>query len=541
MSVTSEAKVESRVSSHSVRRVFAVLLAAALGAGCSSAPSSAAPTAASSAAPNGASTQCDPNATITMVGFKGGTAPLDPTKNQGPANGDRNLIYDPLIRVTPEGTLQPGLATAWKWASPTVLDLTLRQGVLFHDGTSFNAAAVKANFDRGRGLPGASAGYTQPMEVVQSVNVVSEYNVQYVLKTPYPAFVFNLTWAPGMIISPAAFTQNLDLNAVGTGAFKLVKFTSGASLDASRNDQYWDKTALACTPKEFHYRFITDSQALLNGALSGQLNISYVNPDQVAQVEAAGLVVKSVVTASVFSFNFDYTNTPALKNPLVRQAMMYAVDRESLAKNLGLGRADATVQMFPPGFYAYSPDSAHSPKSYPYDPAKARQLLSQAGFPNGLNLKVLIGAVTFDETLAQAVQSQMKAANINLTIQVQQNFNTYLSHAGDMFFGTGSGRPDPLDFILAMVSETGIYNPARVPPPAELSSLTDKIALVDPTDSNRAKLLQQASGLIASQALVVPVMAPRFNWVLNRCIVNFNPPVVGGLQPLGLGWKLGCR
>lgn len=484
--------------------------------------------------------KCDPNATLSAVQFK--EAPtLDPAKTFGPtADGTRYWIYDPLIRVTPDGGTAPGLATSWSFVTPTEFNLKLRQGVTFHDGTPFNAAAVKANFDRNRAFPGVSANWAQPLAVVKEVKVVSEFEVQYVLHRPSPAFSFNLTSATGMIVSPAALNKPLDVVAVGTGPFKLVKYTPNASADLVRNDQYWDKAALACSPKAVRLLNIVDTQALLNAAISGQLNISHVDPNQVPLAKAAGLVLRSVPTQAIYAFWYDYKN-PALRNPLVRKAMMYAIDRGAMAKAFGPGLSLADAQLFPPGFYAYSPEPQHQPAAYPYDPAKAKQLLAEAGYPKGLTLKVLVLQFPFDQTLLQAIQAQMAKAGITLTTQIISNFASYIDRQGDMYFGTGNGRADPLDYIQAQVSQNGIFNPDSFPPPPELAALLEQIGQTSPDDPKREKMLQQASGMVTDHGLLLAVMVQEFNWVLHRCVANFKPPRIGALQPIGLGWKAGCK
>jgi peptide/nickel transport system substrate-binding protein len=483
---------------------------------------------------------CDPNASLNILAYREQNT-LDPGKSVGPqSDATRYWIYDVLIRVTPEGGLAPGLATSWKFVSPTVMRVTLRRGVTFHDGLPFNAAAVKATYERNKSLPGVSPSFTQPMAVVKDVTVASEYEVDYELKAPTPQFAFALTASPGMVVSPAALKEPLDVNAVGAGPFKLVKFSPNAVADLVRNDQYWDKTALACHPKEVHLFDVQDTQALLNGALKGQYHVARIDPNQVPQAKAAGLVVKSVATAQIHSFWFDFKN-PALRNPAVRKAMMYAIDREALAKGLGLGLALPATQIFPPGSYAYSPAPEHQPAAYRYDPEKARKLLADAGYPNGITLKVVIQPLTFDQTLLQAVQVQMAKAGITLEIQQITSYSQYLNHQGDTYFGMGGGRADPFDFLQAQTSANGIYNPDGYPPTQQLTDLVAQIAKTEPTDSTRPGLLQRASGAVTDDARVIPVMVLQFNWVLSPCVVNFNPPSFGALQPFGLGWKAGCK
>lgn len=483
---------------------------------------------------------CDRNATLTVLAYKEQPT-LDPAKTVGPvSDGTRFWLYDTLIKTSPTGQLAPGLATSWSFTTPTEFTLQLRKGVVFHDGAPLNAAAVKATYDRNKAFPAVTASWTQPMAGVKAVVASGEHEVKFQLSAPNPAFAFALTAAPGMVVSPAALKQPLDLAAVGTGPFKLVKYTPNSGVDLVRNDQYWDKDALACSPKAVRLMDIADTQALLNASINGQLHVSRVDPNQVAQAKAARLTVHSVTTAAVYSFRFDYKN-PALRNPLVRKAMMYAVDREALAKGLGLGLAVPDVQMFPPDFYAYSPAPEHQPAAYRYDPAKAKELLTQAGFPKGVKFKVLLYGFPFDQTLMQAIQAMMAKAGITLDAQVILNYQTFLNRGGDMFFGTGSGRPDPFDFIQAEISTTGVYNPDAFPTPAAIVPVLDQIAKTDPSDPNREKLLQRVSGMITDDARVVPVLAPQFNWVLHKCVVNFNPPQFGALQPAGLGWKANCK
>jgi peptide/nickel transport system substrate-binding protein len=483
---------------------------------------------------------CDPNASISVLAYKEQPT-LDPAKTVGPvSDGTRYWLYDPLIRVTAAGTLEPGLATSWKFVNPTTFQLTLRRGVVFHDGTPFNAAAVKATYERNKAFPGVTASWKQPMADVTGVSVVGDYEVQYQLKAPNPAFAFALTAAPGMIVSPAALNKPLDLDAVGTGPFKLAKYTPNVGADLARNDQYWDKAALACSPKEVHLLDITDTQALLNAAIKGQLHVSRLDPNQVPQAKAAGLTVRSVTTQSIHQFWFDFKN-PALRKVGVRKAMMYAVDREALAKGLGLGLALPDAQIFPPGFYPYSAQAEFQPAAYRYDPAKAKQLLADAGYPNGVTLKILLYAFPFDQGLIQAIQAQMAKAGITLEPQVMSSYQTFLARQADAYFGTGSGRPDPFDFLQAQVAANGVYNPDAYPTTPELTAVMQQIAQTDPLDPKRAQLLQQASGLIVEDARTVPILALQFNWALNPCIVNFNPPTFGALQGVGMGWKLGCK
>jgi len=135
----------------------------------------------------------------------------------------------------------------------------------------------------------------------------------------------------------------------------------------------------------------------------------------------------------------------------------------------------------------------------------------------------------------------MAKAGITLEPQVMSTYQTFLARQADMYFGTGSGRPDPFDFLQAQVAANGIYNPDAYPPTPELAAVIQQISQTDPLDPKRQQLLQQASGLVVDDARVVPILALQFNWALSPCIVNFNPPTFGALQGVGMGWKSGCK
>jgi peptide/nickel transport system substrate-binding protein len=487
---------------------------------------------------------CDPNASISMADFTPAPS-IDPIRTIGPGgDGAKAAVYDPLIRYvagTGPGTgLQPALATAWKSVNPTLFDVTLRKGVSFTDGTPFNAAAVKANIDRAMTDPKTSGSVSQGLANLQSVNVINDYEVQFQLKQPHPAWLEYVAYGMGYMASPKSFTGNLDVTAVGTGLFKLTRFSTSVGSDYVRNDNYWDPALLKCAPKEFHLLNAPDAAAQLNGGRSGQLAVIYVAPASVPQAKASGLTVKTTPAPAASTIYFN-RGRPPFNNETVRQALMYAVDRDAVAKGIYQGLAEPDVQLFPATSESYNPGSNYQPKAYAYNPTKARQLLAQAGYPSGISLTLDVDqSRSVDLDVAQALQSQMGAAGIKVSIQSIPSTNTFYGGQGDAYFAAQSGKQDDTDVVDGALQNTQL-NPPRLPMPPEIQPLWLQTRSLEFGSPNRKSQEQQLSALIVDHAWIVPVVTVDKIYGISPCVLNFKPTLQGAYQPIALEWKKGCK
>jgi ABC-type transport system substrate-binding protein len=489
---------------------------------------------------------CDPNAAITMADFTPSPT-VDPIRSIGPCgDGTKEAVYDPLVRYIagsgPGAGLQPALATAWKAINPTLIDLTLRKGVSFTDGTQFNAAAVKVNLDRAKSDPRAGANIVTAMANVQSVNVINDYEVQVQLKNPQPAWLANVTWGPGFMVSPKAFSggTNLDVTAVGTGPFKLTKFTTSVAADYVRNDGYWNTAFIKCAPREFHLLESPDTSAQLNGLISGQLSVGYLAPAVVAQAKSARLTVKTTPGPASTSIYFNRGRAP-FNNETVRQALMYAIDRDALAKGIYHGLANPDVQLLPTFSESYNAGANYQPKAYAYNPTKAKQMLAQAGFPNGVSFVFVAQASTpVDQDAAQAMQQQMAAAGFKATIQPIPNANTFFGGTGDAYLAAQSGRVDDTDSMESAIGNS-LLNPGKVPLASDWSTLLADTRTLDFGSAKRKSQEQQLDGMITDHAWIVPVLTVDKVYGVSTCIQNFKPSLTGAYQPVALQAKQGCK
>ena len=199
------------------------------------------------------------------------------------------LTYDRLVHNSPEASAVPGLATAWEFnPDGTALTFTLREGVTFHDGTPFDAEAVKANIERGQTVEGSAVA--SDLAVITSVEVVDPLTVTLNLGGDGAQLPLVLSDRPGMMISPAAFDKpDLDQSPVGAGMFTVSEYRANDRIIYNRYDGYWDPDAVRCAT--FDYSISGDPITRLNAIRSGQVDGTFVDPAQEADAESAGLVI----------------------------------------------------------------------------------------------------------------------------------------------------------------------------------------------------------------------------------------------------------
>ncbi len=326
------------------------------------------------------------------------------------------VVYDGLLGFTLDMKLKPELATQWE-ASPDakVFTFHLRRGVKFQDGTPLNAQAVKINFDRARDPDHKIKKYSL-YEEIASVEVVDDATVRFTLRKPFGAMLYNFAHPSSRIISPAAIKQGEEQIArhpVGTGPFKFVSWAPGREIVLERNPDYWESGKPSVD--RIVFRLVPEDASRVAMLLSGEAQFAYPVPgvqvDAVSKASGVSVDKRWSIYAYYLAMNTQHVpfNTRA-----VRQAMNYGIDKEAVIKVVlrGYGRVlDAPIT---PGVAGYS---AVQGGGWPYDVGKAKQLLSEGGFPQGFTTILWTNNQTESIRIGEAVQQMLAKIGVKVNLQ----------------------------------------------------------------------------------------------------------------------------
>ena len=479
------------------------------------------------------------NTTTALIFFDAsGNQSLDPAEPQstsGLAQLPLIAIYDSLVGLDAPGNLVPKLALSWRYnADLTEFTLTLRPGVTFHDGTKFDAAAVAANLARGKAL-GTRAGTTilDTVNRIASVEVVSPDTIRLKLNEPNGQMPYLLAAQGGMMIGPASLAADgfgASLKPVGTGPYRVKSFDAAVRTIAERFDAYWG--GIEGRPAAMEHHFVPEAAARLNALRSGQINLALIDPRQIPDAKAAGLTVQVNEKDSVWDI-YPNGGRPPLNNLKVRQALMYALNRAEIAEALGFGAAKPTVQLYSAASPLYDPTLENL---YPYDPAKAKALLAEAGYKDGIDISWLILNTSEYKLLSQAIQAMAAESGIRLKFDIVDVSQYTLFHKppgrGDMFMGRWGGRGDPLQTFQEVGGTGGSVNAGGAVVPA-IDKLLREARVLDASDPKRVAILRGVSRLMTEQVSHIPVMT-RSNVYAFRpgCITNLPPYLPTGSDRL---------
>jgi peptide/nickel transport system substrate-binding protein len=348
-------------------------------------------------------------------------------------------LYDTLVRFQPDTfELQPSLALSWDLSSDGLAyTFKLRPGVKFHDGSDFNATAVKFTYDRlldpnhpyadTGPFPFAPGYYGSIAETV----VLDPLTVQFKLKRQDSALINAFTLNTGRIVSPQAVMtarKNFSQNPVGTGPFKFVGWDHNVRISLAANPDYWDG---APTLSQIVFRPLADEQTRITEFLSGGVDVIFdVPPDNIDQVKASSTAIFAQQPGPhVWWVTLNVTKPP-FDNVLVRRAVNYAVNKDALTVDILKGTGTPSVGPIPPAIpWAYTDQV----QQYPYDPDQARALLQQSGVLMPLNLTFWVtesgSGMQSPKTMGTAIQADLAAVGINAQIQTFE-WGAYLNKYG---------------------------------------------------------------------------------------------------------------
>ena len=336
------------------------------------------------------------------------------------------LIYDYLVGCTDDGQLSPdnGIAQSWQEATDKLSwTFTLRQGIKFHDGTALTADDVKFSLDsvldpKSIGLLGPARAAFKEVEVKDPATVVIH------LKQPVVVLPWNFSCATGSegMILPQKYFQQVGADAfaknpIGSGPYKVVKNAIGSSIQLEAVERHWREGVPRC--KTVTFLLVPEESTRLAQLRTGEADIIAVSREKVPEVKAAGFNVFSKLNDQVIVVYMQQQwDAVPVADKRVRQALNLALDKEAIMKFVFAGQG-VPVAMYPIGSYGAAGGADATLQPYPYDPQKARQLLAEAGYPNGFETKIysyVTGDLPEIPRLAEAVADYLGKVGVKAKI-----------------------------------------------------------------------------------------------------------------------------
>ena len=395
-------------------------------------------------------------------------------------------VFEGLTRFMGDGSVVPGLAESWE-ISEDGLTYTfhLRTGVAFHDGTALDSMDVKFSLDRARAEDSQNAQKAL-FTGIADIATPDDTTVVITLAEPNGNFLFNLAWGDAVIVAPESI-DDIKTTPIGTGAYTFTQWVQGDRIELTRNADYWgDQPAMA----QATFKFISDPTAAFAAVMAEDVDVftGFPAPENLPQFEADPrfqVLVGSTEGETILSTN---NKMPPLDNVKVREAIAHAIDRQAIIDGAMFGYGTPIGTHFAPHNPAYVDLTGNSA----YDPDMAKQLLAEAGFPDGFKTTLKLPPPSYARRGGEIIAAQLRAVGIETEISNLE----WAQWLEQVFKGK--------DFGLTIVSHTepfdiGIYaRPEyyfQYDNPDFQALMTELNATTDP--AMRTELLAKAQTMIA--------------------------------------------
>jgi peptide/nickel transport system substrate-binding protein len=349
---------------------------------------------------------------------------LDPTQETSSTMGFAMInVLENLVTTNPEGEYEPMLATSWETIDDATWRFHLREGVTFHDGAPFDAQAVVFNLDR---MAGPESLHASNFEWYTGATVVDGHTIDIHTDGPYPGVLSALNFYIPFVVSPQAVEElgnDFNTRPVGTGPYRVVSHEARNATMLERFEDYWGG---APAVERVEVRFVPEDNTRLASFLAGEIDIlTFVESSQLPVLDARNdteLIKGPSDLADMLWFN---TQKEPLDDPTVRKALAYGMDLDTILETVLEGTGDRYGVALTPGIWGFDPETmAESP--YDYDPERARELLAEAGYPNGFEVEFLIADRPEHQRISEAVQAQLAEIGVDVSIR-QIDWGTFLT------------------------------------------------------------------------------------------------------------------
>jgi peptide/nickel transport system substrate-binding protein len=447
---------------------------------------------------------------------------LDPhVNNNGPTNTMKDNLYGRLLHRLPDLSVEPDLATAWELGDDGVTwRFALREGVTFHNGNPFNADDVIYSFERQKQ---DTSEMTFALASVQEIRKVDDHTIELVTAGPDPTLLFNMPFFYIVdqeymeendafeIVPGAGKTNFANTNANGTGPFKIVEWVQDNRLVLEPNEDWWNQENRTDNLDQAIFTPINNDATRVAALLSGEIDLIYPVPLQdIARLQGDPNieVLEGPELRTIFlgmdQWREESLDEPGTKNPFldrrVREAFAHALDLDAIHRVVMRGASTPTGLMIAPGINGFQEDMN---EPYPYDPERSKELLAEAGYPEGfpVTLDCPNDRYVNDEAICTAIVPMLERIGIDITLNAQTqslHFNKIGESTGNdtsfYMLGWTPGSYDAhnaLQNLMTMDGEAqGTWNSGRYSNP-KVEELTDQIA-VEIDEARRNELIREA-------------------------------------------------
>ncbi len=460
--------------------------------------------------------------------------------NLFPNNNIAEHIFDKLVQMDPDSKMIPGLATSWKTVDDRTWEFNLRKGVKFTDGTELTAEDVVFSIDRVPNVPNSPGPFSAYTKAIVAKEIVDPYTIRFRYASPYPLAPNDLSTIYIVSKKAAAGAATEDFNsgkaAIGSGRYRLVKYTSGDRIDLVRNDGYWGEKS---PWEKVTFKIIKNESARVAALLSGDVDAIEQPPTaDLARIKGdPKFTVTSKISHRVIYFNFDHlqrvspfitdkAGKPMEKNPLldvrVRRAISKAINRQAIADRVMEGQAIPSGQLVSEKLFGHVPGL----KADAYDVEGAKRLLAEAGYRDGFNITIHgpSGRYVNDEKIVQAVAQMVSRIGITAKVETAP-MGPYSARAAKQEYsfhmvgwGASTGEASsPLRSLLATFNREkglGAVNWGRYSN-VKVDYLIEQ-ALQQVNDENRSVMLQNATKLAMEDLGLMPIHFQFTIWATKK-------------------------
>lgn len=427
-------------------------------------------------------------------------------------------IFSKLIDMDSEGEFVPDLATEWEQTDPTTWSFTLVDNATFHNGEKFTSEDVVYSFERILD-PATASAYAGLYEQVDSVEAVDPRTVVFNLKASFGPFLTNLATNGQIVNKKAIESGDPARTPVGTGPFEFVEWVQGDHITVKKNSTYFKKGKPHLDTVTF--KFLAVDQSRIDGLSAGELDWADAIPLQQVPTlsEDPRFTYLTSAVAGIPDFLAMNTQVEPFNDPKVRQAVALAIDRADIRDIAYLGTGELGLVEVPTGSTWYDETGVFAAEQ---DIAKAKQLLAEAGYPNGLSVEYL-GLPQYPELLktGQVIRDQLKMVGIDMTINpvdVSVWFDGFSSGDYQLTSAYQERTIDPDNFYSLVIKSGGPVNTTGYSNPKVDALITEAATTND--EASRKDLYSQVRTIMTQDASLVFTHYETLNYLMNKNVTG---------------------